>query len=736
MGSSNQHNSNSESKKNNNPYEKNAEGKESDLKAIKYSTFTLKFFDKTKVLNLEKFQIMDLNDFKREILKFLKFKKISTQQIVLFYQEQNNLGYEIIDNIKTVWKLKNFSIIKIKIHDEQINEEKNFEKIKSDLVTNMEIEDALIDNQKLKEISSFDLIKDICAPHPPNIESLTNFLYNKTAIQSLLSSQWNNSYKDLVISLFSEIFKTRGIKLLTGNDKKKKDIYNRMIQSISNGFIEMKKFEFRFKTKDDFLIDNLEEYYYFTERLRKNLSKALNVDSENIIFGPPQKGSIIIPIVFKGENIKRLNFEKMKETNINLGELLEIKKLPLYEYIYFDKNIFDSRYNNKDDDKWGIDEIRGKEKYIPPKGWIGFGLNVEDNYDGGEACWLCFGGIYENEFAVAYYPITEEDDDIFLDNEINNFREFDYFNLIAKSLNSKSLQNREKTGKGTILYQNIELAEKQASFIDIDKDYIFKIVLMCRVNPTKIRAPEDYKEIWVLNPNSDEIRPYRILLKIYEKKNRDPTPKNFYQFYSVTKVFSECLSKKNESILDENINTNFSEGEYPIFLYKKYSGPLTEFLLFQKINSNYTKVKLQSWVWCLYNSLTNVNLKTERMELVKDNTIVYSGIHVDQSALNEEFQIGRKLYIGKFLSTSVDKEIAKGFIFENGFLFIITIKNNETKNYCYNIEKIPVTEEENMEDNEKEILIIPFALFKITNIVRNDKISEIYLDCLGILNND
>ena len=334
MGSSNQHNSNSESKKNNNPYEKNAEGKESDLKAIKYSTFTLKFFDKTKVLNLEKFKIMDLNDFKIEILKFLKFKKISTQQIVLFYQEQNNLGYEIIDNIKTVWKLKNFSIIKIKIlHNELINEEKYFEKMKSDLITNMEIEDALIDNQKLKEISSFDLIKDTCAFHSPNIESVTHFLYNKTAIQSLLSSQWNNSYKDLVISLFSEIFKTRGIKLLTGNDKKKKDIYNRMIQSISNGFIEMKKFEFRFKTKDEFLIDNLEEYYYFTERLRKNLSKALNVDSENIIFGPPQKGSIIIPIVFKGENIKRLNFKKMKEANINLGELLEIKKLPLYEYI-------------------------------------------------------------------------------------------------------------------------------------------------------------------------------------------------------------------------------------------------------------------------------------------------------------------------------------------------------------------------------------------------------------------
>ena len=734
MGSSNQHDSNSESKKNNNPLVKNEDGEESDLKAVKYSTFILQFFDKTKVLNLEKFEILDLDDFKREILKFLKFKKISMEQIALFYREQNKLGYKMIDNITTLWKLENSSIIKIKIlHNELINEEKYFEKMKSDLITSMEIEDALIDNQKLKSLSSFDLIKDILAFRSSNIENLIKFLYNKISIQSLMSSQWHDSYKDFVISLFSKIFTTRGIKILTGNDKEKKDIYNRMIQNISNGFIEMKKFEFRFKTKDEFLIDNMEEYYYFTEQLRKNLSKALNIDSENIIFGPPQKGSIIIPIVFKEENIKRLNFKKMKEANINLGELLEIKKLPLYEYIYFDKNIFDSRYNNKDDDKCGVDEIRGKEKYIPPKGWIGFGLNVEDNYDGGEACWLCFGGIYENEFAVAYYPITEEDDDIFLD---NNFRDFDYFNLIAKSINGKSRHNKEKTGKGTILYQNIELAEKHASFIDIDKDYIFKLVLMCRVNPNKIRTPEDYKEIWVLNPNSDEIRPYRILLKIYEKKKQDPTPKNFYQFYSVTKVFIECLSKKNESILNENINTNFSEGEYPIFLYKNGSGPLKEFLLFQKIDPNYTKEKLQSGVWCLYNSLTNVNLRTERMKLVKDNTIVYSGVHVDKSALNEEFQIGRKLYIGKFLSTSLEKKVAKGFTCDKGFLFIIRIKNNETKNYCYNIEKIQVVEEEGKQDNEKEILIIPFALFQITNIVKNDNISEIYLDCLSILNNN
>ena len=139
--------------------------------------------------------------------------------------------------------------------------------------------------------------------------------------------------------------------------------------------------------------------------MRKNLSKTLKIAPENIIFGSPRKGSVIIPLVFMKENIKNLDIEAMKRDNLDIGELVELNKLPLYEYIYLDQDIFDSRYNNQNDNNWGQKEKRGKEKYIPPNGWIGFGLNVEDNYDNGNAEWLCFGGIYENEYAIAYYPI-------------------------------------------------------------------------------------------------------------------------------------------------------------------------------------------------------------------------------------------------------------------------------------------------------------------------------------------
>ena len=50
---------------------------------------------------------------------------------------------------------------------------------------------------------------------------------------------------------------------------------------------------------------------------------------------------------------------------------------------------------------------------------------------------------------------------------------------------------------------------------------------MCRVNPKKIRQPEIFRACWILNPNPEEIRPYRILIKII---HLSPI-KNYNYFY-------------------------------------------------------------------------------------------------------------------------------------------------------------------------------------------------------------
>ena len=67
-------------------------------------------------------------------------------------------------------------------------------------------------------------------------------------------------------------------------------------------------------------------------------------------------------------------------------------------------------------------------------------------------------------------------------------------------------------GKGIYCTSDAEYAENYTSKIEINGEN-YKFLLMLRVNPKKIRQPESLPKMYILNPNSDEIRPYRILLK-------------------------------------------------------------------------------------------------------------------------------------------------------------------------------------------------------------------------------
>ena len=71
-------------------------------------------------------------------------------------------------------------------------------------------------------------------------------------------------------------------------------------------------------------------------------------------------------------------------------------------------------------------------------------------------------------------------------------------------------QISDNCGDGVSFFQNPKYAENSDGFIDI-LGFRIKIILMCRVNPKKIRQPKNFPECWILNP--DEIRPYRILIK-------------------------------------------------------------------------------------------------------------------------------------------------------------------------------------------------------------------------------
>ena len=48
---------------------------------------------------------------------------------------------------------------------------------------------------------------------------------------------------------------------------------------------------------------------------------------------------------------------------------------------------------------------------------------------------------------------------------------------------------------------------------------MYKLVIMVRVNPSKIREPTSQKEYWIVDGKSDQLRPYRLLIKEYNGVN-------------------------------------------------------------------------------------------------------------------------------------------------------------------------------------------------------------------------
>ena len=160
--------------------------------------------------------------------------------------------------------------------------------------------------------------------------------------------------------------------------------------------------------------------------------------------------------------------------------------------------MFDKKGNK--DSGWGDGEDRGGESYIPPEGWIGYGLKVWDKYDldKGEKKnnWLSFNNS-EGEWCIAYRGVG---------NEIERNEENVY------SYDDDIKHPGKKVGNGVYCSPNPEVMERYAEIIQKGKKK-YKIGFMVRVNPKKIRVSARNTDIWIVDGKVDDIRPYRILVK-------------------------------------------------------------------------------------------------------------------------------------------------------------------------------------------------------------------------------
>ena len=194
--------------------------------------------------------------------------------------------------------------------------------------------------------------------------------------------------------------------------------------------------------------------------------------------------------------------------SLNLDNLvIKLSEYNLYEksdiYHQISPDMFDIRWNKS---KWSEkkNKKRGGKSYNPPIGYIGHGLRVLNEYDN-DNTWIgnsnCAG-----EWPVAYHGTNLNAAVSILVNGLKKGNRQAFKNDI--NINKKSIFGEKVIGEGVYLTPFISIADHYSAPING-----YKCVLMCRVNPNKIRVPQNEKKYWILNGNFNEIRPYRLLIK-------------------------------------------------------------------------------------------------------------------------------------------------------------------------------------------------------------------------------
>ena len=310
---------------------------------------------------------------------------------------------------------------------------------------------------------------------------------------------------------------------------------NTILEFIMNGMIEKKKYDFHFdlgEERNNELLNNLDEQKKFNNKLRKKLSIEYNIPEDKIIITNPQKGSYIVQVIFESEdfNKKDFNINKFK-SNCTEEEYKELKYLKdihtslIMDGCKLNEKMLDSRGNRESG--WEEGGKRGDFDYFPPKGWKGFGLKVLDEYDNGNNDWICMDG-NPNEWAVAYhgigsklgFSVEKAANLIFTGKQFKigggqACQDHKNINFRFKFNPSKDNEDQRKEGKvgiGVYCSPNPDVMGSYAGCAYIN-GHNYQMGFMMRVKPDRIRISECVPDYWVLDGTTNEMRPYRLMIK-------------------------------------------------------------------------------------------------------------------------------------------------------------------------------------------------------------------------------
>ena len=589
------------------------------------------------------------------------------------------------------------------------------------------------------------------------ITEFNNYINPDTYLNDIKNySKELNSVNDgnFILCLLGKIMEKEQAKIYITNNKD--DTFNNIELASLQTYLCLKdqeKYELHFDFGEELnkkILSNDYDQISFIENLIKDLSDVLKINKNRLILTNVHHGSVAIDLVIIDQTKEE---QRLVYININRLNIKKIVRKKIFDVLLLNSDILDPRFDRNK--QWGINEKRGGENYLPPlRNWNGYGLNVINKYDNGNNIWLDYHNL-EGEYSIGYLGISNLKDEIenivYLEEDSQNI-----INLINEPVPDKfdenSIQNFKK-GNRVCVFQDPKIAEKNAGYIEIN-GYLITIMFMIRINPYE---KKNYNGCWILDSSPKNIRPYRILIKKLENVPNAPS-QPFLVKTTLDQDFITQIELSDENIfykLRENDNLkecyimNGCVLDKYLFAIRLYSSIYYIFInnylrnreVLKNVSitdkngnkimlENLNEQQIKSWTKVLQNALKIYTINIAKY-IIQDNTIVYRGIK--KCRFQRNIGIGSRFYLPEFISTSLSKEFAKKWTYGEGTLYEIIIRNNGTNGhpkYCQYIADLSIS---NDESPQYEALIAPNCFYRVTNIIRQEKIDEVTLICEGLI---
>ena len=457
----------------------------------------------------------------------MKSESSENKEKYFFPTDNNNNNNNIIEINEEIKKIKEkedeerLQKIKKEMFEKEKEDRLRKKPINSEIENNINIENKKekIKNEKINKILENMCIYGSITKKEIEEEKKNNpekFIETTEALQSEKTDP-NLFALGLLSSNLENIGITTAIEK-EGEDEDEQDAGTTALQFIVNGLAQKKKYDLHFdfeEKRNEELLTNDYEFEKFKNDLKKKLSKDYHIPEDKIIIALRERGSFKVQLIFQSDEFNDIDVNELEEKFKNDEEFEELSHLKSIQTdvimggCKLSKNQLDPRGNRSEG--WGEGEFRGGKPYIPPLGWTGIGLKVLDKYEDNE--WLGSDG-NDGEWCVAYHGVGRN---------LGSDQVKDITGKIVKSEFKKGSGQVHKdcedifnpgnpVGEGVYCTPSIDTAVEYCGKSNINGTS-YLTVLMVRVKPQAIRQCQCYKDYWVVNGTTDEIRPYRILYK-------------------------------------------------------------------------------------------------------------------------------------------------------------------------------------------------------------------------------